>query len=203
MTVRIAVIVEGATEAGFKPALLRFLEGRLRSGQTPRLRFIPSDGRIPKGEALKRDVSLLLKRHDAVIALTDVYAGPPPHDFQTAAEAKMKMHGWVGAGPRFFPHAAQHDFEAWLLPYWPRIQRLAGSDRKPPPAAPETVNHERPPARLLAEIFRTGRNKRSYSKVRDGKEILKDQDLTVAAAACPELKAFLNTILSLSGGEPL
>lgn len=31
-----------------------------------------------------------------------------------AADAKQKMREWVGTEPRFFPHAACHDFEAWL-----------------------------------------------------------------------------------------
>jgi hypothetical protein len=203
VTARIAIMVEGATEAGFRPALLRFLADRVQAGQNPSVRFVTSDGRLPKGDLLRRDVLRLLSRSDAVIALTDVYAGPPPFDFDTADDAKAKMRAWVGAEPRFHPHAAQHDFEAWLLPYWPRIQRLAGSDRRPPTALPEVVNHQRPPGKLLAEVFRTGRSKRAYSKVRDAREILKDQDLAVAAFRCPELRAFLNTILSLSGADPL
>jgi hypothetical protein len=39
--------------------------------------------------------------------------------------------------------------------------------------------------------------------VRDAHRILRNQDLAVAAAACPELKAFLNRILELSGGQQL
>lgn len=203
VTVRIAIIVEGATEAGFKAALLDFLAGRLAVGQAPKLQFISSDGRIPKGDLLKRDVERLLKANDAVIALTDVYTGTEPHDFETAADAKTKMRQWVGQEPRFCPHAAQHDFEAWLLPYWPRVKTLADSNRRAPSQHPETVNHQKPPSKHLAEVFRTGGKKRIYSKIRDGAAILREQDLTVSAAACPELKDFLNTILKLCGGPPL
>jgi hypothetical protein len=42
-----------------------------------------------------------------------------------------------------------------------------------------------------------------YSKPRDANRILRGQDLGVAAAQCPELKALLNTIITLSGGAPL
>ena len=59
-----------------------------------------------------------------MIALTDVYTGN--RDFQDAEDAKEKMREWVGENPRFFPHAAQFEFEAWLLPFWTTIQRLAG-----------------------------------------------------------------------------
>ena len=197
---RIAILVEGATERAFRTILLEWLAPRL-VGRMPRLDFMPEDGRIPKGEKLRRRVELLLRDHDAVIALTDVYTGTSPPDFTTAADAKAKMRTWVGAEPRFHPHAAQHDFEAWLLPYWPRIQSIAGSRRPPPSANPETVNHDTPPARHLGEVFRTGTGKRRYLKTRDAAAILRGQDLAVAAERCPELKAFLDTILGLAGGE--
>ena len=60
------------------------------------------------------------------IALTDVYTGSKPPDFPTAAEAKIKMHRWVGVESRFYLHVALHDFEAWLLPYWEKIKKLTG-----------------------------------------------------------------------------
>ena len=130
--------------------------------------------------------------------------GTPPHDFADTAEARRKMREWVGSGEqRFHAHAAQHDFEAWLLPYWSRIKSVAGSTLGSPSPHPESVNHGRPPSKVLSEVFSTGRNERRYSKTRDATAILKGQDLAVAAQACPELKAFLNTLLTLAGGELL
>jgi hypothetical protein len=199
---RIAILVEGATEVAFKPALLSFLRQRL-PGKMPKLDFMPEDGRIPKGDKLKRKVRLLLESNDAVIALTDVYTGSTPHDFEDAKDAKAKMRQWVGPERRFYPHAAQHDFEAWLLPYWSRIQKLSGNTADCPSTNPETVNHARPPATHLSEVFRTGSAKRRYSKIRDASAILRDQNLADAAAQCAELKAFLDTILRLSGGRTL
>jgi hypothetical protein len=38
-------------------------------------------------------------------------------------------------------------------------------------------------------------------KPRDARRVLEGKDLAVAAAQCGELKAFLNTILSLCGGD--
>ena len=48
-----------------------------------------------------------------------------------------------------------------------------------------------------------GKSRDSYVKPRDAQRILRENDLLVSANACPELKAFLNTILGLCGGEAI
>jgi hypothetical protein len=203
---KIAILVEGDTERVFMPSLRKFLSQHL-PGQMPNLSVRPYDGRIPKGDKLRRVVEDLLTRRpkpaDAVIALTDVYTGSA--DFVSASDAKAKMTQWTGNNSCFYPHVAQHDFEAWLLPYWPTIQKLARHNMVAPPAPPEQVNHNRPPAVRIKEIFERGGCRDSYVKPRDALRILKDNDndLSVAIAACPELKAFINTIIRLSGGTTL
>ncbi|MEW5983760.1 MAG: DUF4276 family protein [Acidobacteriota bacterium] len=200
---KIAILVEGQTERAFLPHLRLYLQAHL-AGRMPRLDPVPYDGRIPTGPKLRRDVERLLNDARApahhVIALTDVYTGSRPLDFPTAADAKARMREWVGLDDRFHPHVALHDFEAWLLPYWPTIQRLAGHNSTAPGVAPEAVNHNNPPARRIAELFRTGSQRRAYVKPRDASRILRENDLAVAVALCPELKALVNTILSVSGG---
>lgn len=203
---KIAILVEGKTERAFKPHLVTYLRTRL-AGRMPALDFVPYDGRIPTGDKLRRDVARLLTSGskpaaDAVIALTDVYTGSTPPDFQTATDAKNKMRGWVGAEERFHAHVALHDFEAWLLPYWEKIQRLAGSNRSAPGAFPERVNHNRSPAYRLAEVFRTGRKGQRYVKARDARRIPAGEDLSLAIDKCPELKAFVDTIVTLCRASP-
>jgi hypothetical protein len=201
--VKVAVLVEGKTEKAFEPHLRAFLRTRLE-GRMPRLDLVIYHGRIHKQQKLRREVENLLsgkRPADAVIALTDVYTGTD--DFKDASDAKHKMREWVGPNVKFHPHAAQHDFEAWLLPYWAEVQRLAGHNRGAPTGPPESVNHNRPPSRHLQEIFRIGTCREDYAKPRDANRILQGKDLAVSAAQCPELKAFLNTILTLCGGEPL
>jgi hypothetical protein len=144
---------------------------------------------------------LLKTGSDAVIALTDVYTGA--NDFVDAADAQRKMRGWVGPNDKFYPHVAQYDFEAWLLPFWSDIQALAGHNKSGPPGPPESVNHNRPPSHHIREIFRIGTCRDDYSKPRDAGRILRGKDLATAANQCPELKEFLNTILELSGGARL
>lgn len=188
----------------FLPPLRRFLDSRTPIGGMPGLDPLPYHGRLPTGEKLRRVVTNLLSGSspsDAVIALTDVYTGTD--DFADAADAKQKMRQWVGPEQRFHPHTALQDFEAWLIPYWSDIQKLAGSNRAAPGGQPEQVNHNKPPAHHLKEVFRTGSKGRHYVKPRDAGRILRDKDLAVAAQACPELKAFLNTLLTLCGGTLL
>jgi hypothetical protein len=201
---KITILVEGETERAFMPHLRAFLTPRL-TGRMPRLDAFPYHGRIPKGDKLRRIVENALRAGrppaDAVIALSDVYTGT--QDFQDAADAKKKMREWVGPNDRFFPHAAQYDFEAWLLPFWDAIQNLAGHNKTAPPGSPESVNHQRPPSVRIREIFRIGTRREDYVKPRDAGRLLQDKDLAVAAASCPELKALINRILELCGGERL
>ena len=199
---KITLIVEGKTEKAFLPFLQKFLQSRLPD-RMPRIDPFPYDGRIPREKKLQRVVTNLLsgsRAADHVIALTDVYTNTQPPEFQDAADAKAKMRQWVGNEPRFHPHAAQYDFEAWLLPYWSTIQRLAGHNRTAPSGNPESVNHNRPPAYRILELFEIGRCRDSYVKPRDAARILRDNDLSVAVAQCSELKALANTILSACGG---
>ena len=191
----ITIICEGKTEQAFKESLHSFLRLRL-PGKMPALKFDVHHGSIPSEGKLKRAVEYLLsagaKPADAVIGLTDVYPG-----FVDAADAKNKMRIWVGNEPRFYPHVALHDFEAWLLPYWDRITSLAGRPAKPYGKNPEKVNHGNPPAHRLGKLFEEGKCRDSYNKPRDAKRILKDVDLITSVDACDELKAFVNTIIGL------
>ncbi|MGO8700318.1 MAG: DUF4276 family protein [Limisphaerales bacterium] len=201
---KIALLVEGQTERAFLPHLRQFLQARL-PGKMPRLDPEPYDGRIPTGERLKREVERLLRHGkqpaDAVIALTDVYTGTT--DFTDAQDAKTKMRTCTANNDKFFPHAAQYEFEAWLLPFWGSIQRMAGHNKAAPGGRPETVDHMHPPSARIREIFRTGSRGKDYVKPRDADRILRENNLMEAANACPELRAFLNTILRLCGGPEL
>ncbi|NER36915.1 MAG: DUF4276 family protein [Oscillatoria sp. SIO1A7] len=200
---KIAILVEGKTEKAFMPSLRRFLSSRL--SEMPKIKPVIYNGRLPKKDKLKRVVENLLAgkdAYDAVIALTDVYTGTK--DFEDATDAKQKMKDWVGDNPRFYPHAAQYDFEAWLLPFWPTIQKLAKKrDRSAPSSSPEQVNHNKPPSYHIKEIFELGKCRDSYIKPRDAKRILEENNLIDSAIVCLELKEFLNTILLLCGGQEI
>jgi hypothetical protein len=200
---KIAILVEGQTERAFKPFLIEFLKQHL-AGKMPSLDFVPQDGGLPTGDKLRRVVANLLSggshASDAVIALTDVYTGSVPPKFATAADAKQKLTAWAGNPANFYAHVALHDFEAWLIPFWTKIQKLAKSDRARPANNPESINHNHPPAYRLREIFRVGGCKKDYSKVIDTPRILRGEPLLTAISECSELKLFVNRIIGLSGG---
>lgn len=202
---KISIIVEGRTEEAFARFLRNFLKGHL-SGRMPFLDFAPQHGGLPTKEKLRRVVDNLLAGSiaaDAVIALTDVYTGHQPPLFLDAIDAKHKLSEWAGNNPKFFPHVAQYDFEAWLIPYWKKIQKLAKSNRVRPSQNPELVNHQNPPAYRIKEVFETGGCNRSYSKTIDGPRILRGENLLISINECSEFKAFVNRIIGLSGGTPI
>lgn len=205
---KIIVMVEGSTEMAFKAVLLEFLHNRL-SGRMPRLDFRKSDGGVPVKDALKRTVQAYLngdRGADHVIWLTDVYVDSRNIGkglWTTAAEAKAQARRWVGEDPRFHPHVALHDFEAWLIPYWDRIKQVTGVNRNTPSKHPESINHGKPPSYHIKALYELRKPKASYVKRRDAVAILRGQDLMIAINACPELKSFVNTILQLSGGEEI
>lgn len=197
---KITILVEGKTEKAFLPHLRAYLE---RRNLPVRPRIVPYvfDGRIPTGDKLKRTVDKLLQTGvapaDYVVALTDVYTGTTPAEFPDAQQAKQKMREWVGEESRFFAHVALHDFEAWLLPYWSTIRRIAGTNRKAPSGDPETINHGKPPSYHIKEAFRSGGGRRSYVKVRDANRILRDNGLESSIERCPELRALIDTIVDV------
>lgn len=201
---KITIIVEGRTEKVFMRPLRAHL-AKFLTGKMPNLDALPYNGPIPREDKLKGHVRRLLQGRepsDYVIALTDVHIDGKNPIFKDSEDAKSQMRAWVGDEPRFFPHVAQYDFEAWLLPYWDEILKLAGHNKKEPAKNPESVNHGKPPAYLLNELFRTGSAKRRYVKTRDARRILENQNLSIAIDRCGELKSLVSRILTLCGYSP-
>ena len=198
---KISLIVEGKTEQIFVPKLRAYLQ-YLPPEKRPILHPVPQKGRVPTGYMLDRLVGSLLKNGkspaDHVIALTDVYP-----DYSDAADAKAKMRQSVTNQSNFHAHAAQYEFEAWLLPYWSRIQALANHNQSSPGINPEVVNRNNPPSNRIKEIFRRGQKRHDYVKARDARRILENSDLNVAINQCSELKLLVNTILSICGGQTI
>ena len=197
----IVLIMEGETEAALKVHLKAFLDQRaaLEGKPSVRLKTKPEVGR-GKGAFHKRiRLELAEPGVSAVVALVDVYP-----DYANAAEAKRDLYAKGGSPPNFYTHAAQHDVEAWLLPFWDEICQHLGVSQGPPGANPEGVDRDRPPSVRLKELYgRAKQPKRSYHKVTEMRRILKGKDLAVIASQCPEFKQLLNRLLTLSDLTPL
>lgn len=197
---RVVLICEGQTEEAFKSILASYLKRKNEAAgiAIPRIGIdaYPTRGPLRPTEKLKRDVSRHLGSNDvkAVITLPDVYP-----QFNSPQQARDSFRTLIGDEFRFFPHVACLEFEAWLLPYWSKIIQRIGVNAAPFGADPERVNHHKPPSHRLKELYsRANPKPRAFVKPTEAFAILKGEDLEISARACPELRAFLNTILSLA-----
>ena len=199
---KISLIVEGQTEKAFVPTLRDFLRPLIPRETPFTLHSVPQNGRIPHDAKLDRIVERLLHSGrnpaDYVIALTDVYP-----DYSNAAEAKAVLSQSVNNPACFYAHAAQYEFETWLLPYWSRIQELSGHNQSLPGNNPEIVNNNNTPSNRIKDAYRLGQKRYNYKKPVDAAKILQGQDLMIAIQQCPELKSLVNTILGICGGQTI
>ncbi len=188
---KISILAEGATEKAFEKALRDFIYARLGSAhRPPRIKIRPQGGAIPTRESLHRVVLHWLNSgEDYVIVLTDIHGT----DFTGADDAKKQILTWVNNDPRVRAHVALRDFEAWLIPYWDELCKIAGK-KAPRPAGPaEKVNHSKPPAHRIRALFT--QSNRNYTKPVTARAILSKYGLERAVESCPELKALTDTIL--------
>ncbi|HEY3366824.1 MAG TPA: DUF4276 family protein [Symbiobacteriaceae bacterium] len=142
--------------------------------------------------------------HDDIIAaigLLDLY-GPTvyPAHLATAEERTswlvQTMETNVGH-PRFRQFAAVHELEAWLLAD-PRLFPPEVAKALPASVAhPETINSNRPPAKLLGELYEEKAHT-DYKKVTNGSVLFAKLDPQKAYATCPNLKALLDEMLYLA-----
>lgn len=194
---KIILLCEGDTEKVLKPALKRFMDDHAADAGTDRvgLDIRPFKGN-PDCDQIRTRLELHAKKSDvlAVIALLDVY----PH-FKSAVEVKAFMRNCVKNSEfadRFHPHAAQYEFEAWLLPFWGDLCRRLKVDAKPPGADPEKVDDQKPPSHHLKDLYRKARS-RGYEKVIEAGKILGRHRIEDAAKECLELSRLLDTLVNV------
>jgi len=198
---KIVVLVEGKTEIALRTKLNEFINDRLKLENKSRIGIDTKSFKgTPDCDQIKDRVEMNLNNPDviAVVGLLDVYP-----NFKSAGETKNFLRDCVGDEPRFYPHAAQFDFEAWLMPFWDDICRKLKINKKSPGANPEQINLNKPPSKYLEELYRLAKSRYKYDKIRDAYSILKDKDLTYSAKQCTELKSFLNTLLNCVGLNPI
>ena len=192
---RIVLLCEGKTERAFKVALKGFLDRHCEEEQHPRVGLDAIELKGPRAWDCERIVDRLemnAPKSDVlgVVGLVDVYPR-----FSDAKEAREYLRNCVKNSDlkgRFHAHAAQHDVEAWLLPFWNDICRRLSVSAKMPRANPEDVNNGKPPSKHLAELY--SRARRTYEKVIEAPRILKGHQIEEAATKCPELQSLLNTL---------
>lgn len=197
-------MVEGRTERDSAAAFLkRWLDPQLREpvgiqtvsfdGYADLVRKMPTKAQMHLRGPKQREIV-------AVYGLLDLY-GPTfyPADKTTAEErfawGKEFFENEV-SDPRFRVSFAVHEFEAWLLSQpeiFPVDVRQALS---PASQHPEQVNFNRPPAKLLEQIYLQKTN-RGYKKTTYGKQLFAKLDPIIATSKCPYLKLLLEEMLDL------
>lgn len=137
----------------------------------------------------------------AVVALLDLY-GPTiyPASLQDA-EARLQ---WATknleekvADPRFRAFFAVHEVEAWLLSCPDIFPKDIADAVEKRAVAPEQVDFDCHPSKLLDELYRTGIN-RKYKKVTDGIQLFSKLDPAAAAERCPELRKMFEALLRMA-----
>lgn len=196
---RIVLLAEGDTEKALAEHLKRFLDERAEAAGKPKTALRTKPITLNRGD-LRGRIRLELRDPQiiAVVGLVDVYP-----TFASAEQAKQFLREASANDPRFHAHAALHDVEAWLLPFWSSICARLGVKRAAPGGHPEKVDFDHPPSRRLQELYNVARPPQKYIKPVEMNALLRGKDLTVVAGQCPEFKALLNTLLTLSGLDPL
>ena len=196
---KIVLLAEGDTEKALAEHLKRFLDQRAEAAGKPKIALRTKPITLNRGDLRGRiRLELCEPQVIAVVGLVDVYPR-----FTSAEHAKQFLREASANDPRFHAHAALHDVEAWLLPFWRSICDKIGVRHAPPGAHPEKVDFNQPPSRRLQELYNRARPPQKYIKPIEMNALLRGKDLTIAAEQCPEFKALLNTLLTLSELSPL
>jgi hypothetical protein len=196
------LLVEGDTERRTLPAFFkRWLDPQLESPAAIRATRLKGSGEYRKQFA-RRTLNLLGEGY-AVIGLIDRYGSgieyrDDPGIDEWYRRAKRDLEEEVGSHG-FRQHFAVHETEAWFLS---EPANLPGKVREVLPAAsehPERVDLNRPPAKLLSELYQKCLG-RPYQKILIGSRLFSKLDPEAAAAKCPHLKLLLDDLLELAKG---
>lgn len=208
---KIVLFVEGHTERkALAPFLKRWLDPQLP--QPMGIKVVRFEGwRDYYGEIDKKvQLNLSGKSGQKVvgaIGLLDLY-GPTfyPSDVKTVEEryewGKAHIEKRVDHS-RFRQHFAVHETEAWLLSDPLLLPKKVSAALPSKASAPETVNFDQPPAKLLGRLYGE-KLRRTYKKVTDGANLFRQLDPNVASRKCPHLKRVLTDMLALAtqGQDP-
>jgi Domain of unknown function (DUF4276) len=205
---KLVLFVEGHTEKKALPGFLkRWLDPRLP--KPVGIKVVRFEGwRDYYGEIAKKVALNLSGKAGAdvvgAVGLLDLY-GPTfyPPGKTTVAEryawAKADIEAKV-SHERFRQHFATHETEAWLLANpkgFPSAIEAALPGRAK--TAPETVNFDEPPAKLLGRLYEE-KLRKGYKKVIDRAKLFDDLSPDLAYAKCPNLKRLLDDLLALAQG---
>lgn len=191
---RIAVVAEGDSEYFFVQKII--------ASHIDGIKPINIQGGRISVAAINRRVSKLIHNFDYVTTLVDYY-GFADRDGKSIDELQAQMHAGVDSKLRdkFIPYVQQYEFEALVLSDLRAISDtliLAEKQSKALRAAlakhnnaPESVNHQTPPSKLLKQICP------NYSKATKGTAIIQKIELSAIKSSCPRFSDWFDTIKGL------
>ena len=102
---------------------------------------------------------------------------------------------------RFYASALKHDLEVLLLAATSQLQSRLKMRSKPSGwrLPPEDQNQNKPPKRIVEELFSKYRKGKSYNDVADGPAILRNADLREVAEQCPAFRDMIDWIGEKTG----
>lgn len=200
---KFVLFVEGYTERKAVPEFLsRCLNSRLRerigvqtvrcNGWADLLKDLPKRAEMHLKGPAQPDIV-------AVIALLDLYL-PELNEREVfekrRAQAGVELRVRVGPN-RFRMFLAVHEVEAWLLSSPnlfpdPVRQKLESSVN-----APEDVNFDRPPSKLLEQLYSSNR-KKGYKKVTDGSALFRKLNPEIVYSRCPRFREMVDEMVALA-----
>ena len=199
------ILVEGDTEdkvlAGF---LARWLNSRLKENVVIKTINFKGYANYYKEAAQKAIMHLNSPRGEALVAvvgLLDLY-GPNffPANVCSVDEkywwAKVHMEQKVDS-KKFKQHFAVHELEAWLLSDPSIFSDVISKGVKEVTDAPELVNSEQPPAKLLNSLYMEEFH-RTYKKVTEGYRLFQKLDPEIVRNKCPYFKIFTDELYDLA-----
>jgi Domain of unknown function (DUF4276) len=200
---KVYVYVEGPSDKAALAALLAPLLRRLRERKVYVTFFDAASGDRKKAILLKvpdRAVNILRSQsRSLVVALPDLYPknrGFPHTTFAElqagilenfrAAARRQKIQKVQELEPRFKVFCFKHDLEALLLAaFEPLKAHLRSPSLKPTWSLPvEDVNHDRPPKRVVEELFESCGQR--YTDTVDAPLVLGASHYAELAKACPQ-----------------
>ena len=217
---KVWIFVEGSSDVRALSALLNGWKQNLSTkGWGIQLIPLESKSKYFRKIGSRATEKLANDAHDLVVGLPDLY---PNRDYadteykhnnlqelQGVQTRLVKQHLQQQMGRRadvdshiahFYASALKHDLEVLLLAATSQLQsRLRMSNmprswRQPP----ENQNQDRPPKRIVEELFRINL-KRSYRENTDSDAILRKADLREVAEQCPTFCAMIDWIGEKTG----
>jgi len=200
---KFVLFVEGHTENKAVPEFLgRCLNSRLSerigvktvryNGWADLLKDLPKRAEMYLNDPTQPDIV-------AVIALLDLYL-PDPNErevFEKRREhAVERLRDWVDLN-RFRLFLAIHEVEAWLLSSPNLFPDPVRKNLESSVKAPEDVNFDKPPSKLLEQLYVNNR-KKGYKKVTDGSALFRKLDPEIVYSRCPRFREMVDEMVALA-----